>query len=728
MKKLILFLSVVVLLVSCGRHQTRGFAIVVDPESYAQAQTEIDQYQQVVESRGLKPVLVIDRWGVPDSIRACLMSLYQDKRNPIEGCVFIGDIPVAKVRDAQFLTSAFKMDQGGRFPMSEYCVSTDRYYDSFDLEWDFICRDSARSEYFYYTLRSDCQQKLRPSIYSARIFPRTNQLGEKYEKLRRYMRRVNEAAGRENKLDQVFYFGGHGNVSDSYDARMDEKVEMYDQMPWLKKGGSLKFLDFRRDNVVKPRLMNELRRGELDYALLHHHGSEEEQLLSGYPVTSSLPTSLDNARRYVRSLARSGKRRGRSFEDIKASAASYLRSEVPVSWIKEAEDPEIMAKDQAADYAQDLHVAEFKDFAPQVFLVSLDACYNGSFHMDESIQEAYLFGPGSGTLLALANTVNSIQDRWINRYSGMIGLGMRVGYLAMLNVTLETHLFGDPTYCFTPSGDCGFDVNAAMNNTSPRFWRKQLDNCYPAVQALAVYELAERCEGNYSDLLMDIFKSSPYGMVRLAALLELTNYRDDNLTAAVAAGMDDNYELLQRFAVILSGRIGEGCLVEPLMRLYCQNTLPERVEFDLGANALRCYDSALLLPAFRKALAETDCYRNPDSIAAVKEESLTYYSTSMSEDFRQTAFDRSLTVKARLSDILSLRNYNVHSLVPEMLDYLSEPSDDVQIQQAMWETLGWFDLSYQAPGIAAKAQSVMNDSRFDVCVRKEAEKTWNRVK
>jgi len=728
MKKLFLILTAAAMLASCGRQQTPGFAIVIDAESYAQAQGEIDRYQQVVENRGLKPVLVIDRWGVPDSIRACLKQLWQDRHHPIEGCVFIGDIPVAKVRDAQFLTSAFKMDQDGRFPMSEYCVSTDRFYDSFDLEWDFICQDSARSEYFYYTLRTDCPQRLRPSIYSARIFPRTNQLGEKYGKLRRYMQRVNEAADRENRLDQVFYFGGHGNVSDSYDARMDEKVEMYDQFPWLRSGGSLKFLDFRRDNVVKPRLMNELRRKDLDYALLHHHGSEEEQLLSGYPVTGSLPTAIDNARRYVHSLARSGKKRGRSLAEIKTAAASYLRSEVPDSWIKEADSPEIIAKDQAADYAQDLHVAEFKDFAPQALLVSLDACYNGSFHVDESIQEAYLFGPGSGTLLAVANTVNSIQDRWINRHAGMVGLGMRVGYMAMLNVTLETHLFGDPTYCFTPSGDCGFDVNTAMTNDSPRFWRKQLDNCYPAVQALAVYKLAERCEGNYSDLLFEKFSTSPYGMVRLAALLELANYRDDNLTAAVAAGLSDNYELLQRFAVILSGRIGEDCLVEPLMRLYCQNTLPERVEFDLGANALRCYDSASLLPAFSKALALTDCYRNPDSIATVKKESLTYYSTSMSEDFRQNAFNQSLSVKARLSDILSLRNYNVHFLVPEMLAYLSEPSDDVKIQQAMWETLGWFDLSYQAPVIAAKAQAVMNDTRFDERVRREAERTWNRVR
>ena len=158
-----------VCLFSCSNAKRDGFAVVIDKQSYSEAKTEIDGYLKTVEKRGLHPILVIDRWGIPDSIRAELIRLYNAKSNPIEGCVFIGDIPIAKVRDAQFLTSAFKMDQGGRNAMADYCVSTDRFYDSFDLEWDFIQQDTARKEYFYYSLRNDCSQKLRPTIYSARI-------------------------------------------------------------------------------------------------------------------------------------------------------------------------------------------------------------------------------------------------------------------------------------------------------------------------------------------------------------------------------------------------------------------------------------------------------------------------------------------------------------------------------------------------------------------------------
>ena len=96
--------------VSCTESKP-GFAIVIDSQSYKEAKTEIDRYCSLVESRGLYPYLIIDRWGQPDSIRQQLITLYNDRKHPIEGCVFIGDIPVVMVRDAQHFTTALKMDQ-----------------------------------------------------------------------------------------------------------------------------------------------------------------------------------------------------------------------------------------------------------------------------------------------------------------------------------------------------------------------------------------------------------------------------------------------------------------------------------------------------------------------------------------------------------------------------------------------------------------------------------------
>ena len=728
LKNYIFVIIASVCLFSCSNAKRDGFAVVIDKQSYSEAKTEIDGYLKTVEKRGLHPILVIDRWGIPDSIRAELIRLYNAKSNPIEGCVFIGDIPIAKVRDAQFLTSAFKMDQGGRNAMADYCVSTDRFYDSFDLEWDFIQQDTARKEYFYYSLRNDCSQKLRPTIYSARIFPRTNARGDKYEKLRRYMQRVNEADANNNPIDNVLSFGGHGNVSDSWEARMDEKIEMYDQMPWMRRQQKgIMYIDFRHDDFIKERLTTQLQIPELDYAVLHHHGSEEEQLLSGYPVTSSLPVDMDNARRYAHSQTRSYLNRGRTLAEAKKSIETYLRSPIPDEWVKEANNPDVIAADEAYSYAQDLHVAEFSNFHPQVRMVSLDACYNGSFHVDESIQEAYLFGQGNGTLIAIANTVNSIQDRWINRYLGMLGMGLRVGYVAVFNNTLENHVFGDPTFAFTPAADPGFDVNEAVKDHSSKFWTKQLDNPYPAVQVLSCYMLGQKCDGNWNSLLLDKFKTSPYGMVRLAALLELGENRSDELVECIKLGINDGNEMTQRFAVLLAGDCGDKSLAETLVRLYCENTQPDRVRFDLTSTTFRSFDSVSVVSAFERVFPEYTFYNNPDSVGNVIRRNLISTTTSMTSDFDEEVLSDKYSEKNRISNIRSMRNYPVHELVPVMLKYLSEPKEPA-IQEAMWEALGWFELSYQAPLIAAKAKDVMDDERYDKAVRYQAQRAYNRLK
>jgi len=728
MKKCILLLFVAVLLASCaGTGNRDGFAVVIDPQSYKEAKAEIDRYMQVVQSRGLHPILVIDRWGVPDSIRAQLIRLYNAPANPIQGCVFIGDIPIAKVRDAQYLSSAFKMDQSGRYPMSDYCISTDRFYDSFDLEWDFIQQDPDRKEYFYYSLRNDCSQKLRPTIYSARIFPRTNARGEKYEKLRRYLKRVNEADANNNPIDNVLSFGGHGNVSDSWTARMDEKIEMYEQMPWMRRQQKgVEYIDFRYKDLIKETLINELQRTDLDYAILHHHGSEEEQYLSGTPVTSSLPVSIDNARRYVHSQTRSYLKRGRTNAEIKASVENILKSPVPDQWIKEANNPDVIAADEFNSYEMDLHVADFSYYHPQVRMVSLDACYNGSFHEDESIQECYLFGDGNATIIAIANTVNSIQDRWINRYLGMAGLGLRAGYFAVFNNTLENHVFGDPTFAFTPAANPGFDVNEAAINYSASFWKKQLDNEYPAVQAMACYMLAERCEGNYSDLLAAKFRNSPYGMVRLAALMELSCYADDNFLECIRLGINDGFEMTQRFAVKYAADCGNESLIEPLVTLYCENYLPDRVKFDLGSG-FRSFDSTKVVNTFNDIYHKMSNYKNQDSVANVIKKSLMNTTSFMSAEYLDYILSSQNTDKSRISDIRSLRNYPAHSLVPALLDYLSEPKEPA-VQEAMWEALGWFELSYRKEDIAAKAKTVMEDNRYEKAVRDQAVRAYNRLK
>ena len=44
----------------------------------------------------------------PEPIREQLVKLHENEKTPLEGCVFIGDIPIPMIRDAHHLSSAFK--------------------------------------------------------------------------------------------------------------------------------------------------------------------------------------------------------------------------------------------------------------------------------------------------------------------------------------------------------------------------------------------------------------------------------------------------------------------------------------------------------------------------------------------------------------------------------------------------------------------------------------------
>ena len=658
-------IAAALMLVSCSQQQETGFAIVIDQESYRQAQTEIDQYQKTVESRGLKPILVIDRWGVPDSIRQELIRLHADKTAPIEGCVFIGDIPVPMVRDAQHMASAFKMDQDGRFDRTEYCIPTDRFYDCFDLEWQYLDHDTLYTDYYYYSLRADGGQHLDPTIYSARITPRTNERGNKYEKLRRYMQRVNERAQQEPEvIDHILLFGGDGNLSNSIAARMDSKAEFYEQCPWLlDQQQSVKYMDYSQEKYIKTRVVNDIQNPQLDYALLSHHGDAAIQYLSGVTGDEHL-----------------------------------------------------------------LQTFEFDHVHPQATMVSLDACYNGSFHLDDNIQEAYLFGQGNGTMLVLANSVNAIQDKWVNRYMGLLGMGMRAGYMAKLGTFLEFHLFGDPTYTFAKSLDCGFDINEAINYKGDAFWIKQIDSNIPAIQSLAARMLTVTPAN--SDAIFNAFCRSTRSMTRMACLMELTRFRDRNMIECIKLGLNDENEMTQRFSVIYAGKNGSPELIEPLMRLRCQNNLSERVEFDLCSGAYHSLDSALVMDAFKKVFPECTFYWNQDSVREAYSSQIEADAGRLYFDIRKALKSTTASHASKLNAIRGIRNYPPHFLVDDILAYLDKPvaEEDAVIQKATWEAIGWFNLSYRAADIAEHARKVSEDDRFPASVRAEALKTYNRVK
>lgn len=720
-----------VVLAACQRQTTPGFAVVIDPQSYEEAKTEVDRYLETIESRGLYPFLVIDRWGMPDSIRARLVELHSDSRHPIEGCVFVGDIPVVMVRDAQHLTTALKMDQyNPSFPREEYCIPSDRFYDCFDMDFKLIDRDTARSEYFFYSLQADCPQVLYPTIYSARIFPRDNEMGGKYEKLRRYLNRVNGADDLNTPLDSIFYFSGEGFISESVDARIDEKIELYDQFPWTKRQRqTIDYIDWKRDTYVKERLLQQMQHSGFDYAVLHHHGAAETEYLSEYADPATIKEEALMFQRYMREQMREGQRKGMDKAEVMRRVRKFFGCDFPSSWFDGAFDEEQIARDNADDENDNrnanIHFEDFSFYHPQVRMVSLDACYNGSFHLDRSIQEGYLFGKGNGTLVVMANSVNVLQDKWVNHFIGLMGLGMRAGHMAQLGAFMEQHIFGDPTFAFTSAADCGFDVNQAFLDGNEKFWKKQLDNPYPSIRILAMERLV-RMGADCSGRIADIFKKSDSGIVRLAALLELSSFHDDNFVECLALALADGHEMTQRLAANLACKSGDSRLIPGLVAIADRNNTSERIEYDV-TNAFHTFDSIQVVEEFDRHFATVDCYLNKDSIGELIRRSLLSFTRQTVQEVRTKLFDMEASQNVRKAGARALRNSPVHSLVPELLDLLSNPNEDDLILTVLWEAMGWYNISYQAPVIARQALETSKDERFSERVRNEALKTYNRI-
>ena len=199
---------------------TTSFAIIVDNATYQAIKPSVEAYRDAIEKDGLATYIVADNWSSPDNVKAVLMQLAKGKM-PIEGAVFLGDIPVVMSRDAQHMASAFKGDQDQDW--KEYSAGTDRFYDDFDLEWDFIKQDEDLPHFFYYSLSHRGPQKVSTDIYTGRI--RTTG-DDKYAKYEKYLAKVVAAHAENNKLDDFLIFRGNAYNSETKEGWAGEQITL----------------------------------------------------------------------------------------------------------------------------------------------------------------------------------------------------------------------------------------------------------------------------------------------------------------------------------------------------------------------------------------------------------------------------------------------------------------------------------------------------------------------
>ena len=699
-----------------------GFAIVVDPVTYDNVRTEIELYAKAIqEKEQLVPIIVIDKWGVPDSIKNELIRLHRQSKAAIEGAVFIGDIPIPMIRDAQHLTSAFKMDQKV-FGWHDSSVPSDRFYDDFDLKFTFLNKDKDEPLYFYYSLAPESVQYLQPDLYTGRIKANDENGTTRYEKIRAFLKKAIKQKYSRNVTDEILFFSGNGYVSESVTARIDEKAGILENFPWLKhQKNGIEYIDHKRDKAIKDRLKTEMQRPDLDIAILHHHGDVEIQYMNGIPLPKSTTEEIENIKLYLRESLRHAKEKGKDLDTIKVRLSKRF-GDLPMSWFDGTFEPKVMVKDSLFMRSLDLFIDEFATYRPNARLVILDACFNGSFHKKQYIAGAYIFNEGN-TVAVLGNSVNVLQDKWHDRYVGLMALGMRAGRLSQYNPFLEGHFFGDPTFHFTPITSSTSDINKALSDGSESFWKKQLKSLYPAVKAMALRQLVDTGK-DYSALLLDTYKTSDSYLVRMEAMMLLSTYDNDAFIECLKLAVDDSYELIQRFAINFIAKSGDSRLVPAIISVAVKNNTSERCEFNTKM-AMALYPEELLMPEFEKQFANITYYTDKQTVHDAIAKAI-HVNTHKWKNEVDIICDDSSSVKKKIMNIRMLRNYTMHENVPSLLSYVERAKDDT-VQVALWEALGWFSLSYQREIIANKAWQVSQNSKYTKAVRDEALKTYYRV-
>lgn len=697
-----------------------GFAIVIDSKSYSEAKKEVDAYAKSLENDGLQPVILNKNVDSPESIRKQLQKLYSDKKNPIEGAVFIGDIPVPMLRDAQHLTSAFKMNQK-EYPWNESSVPSDRYYDDFDLKFDYIRQDSVQPLYHYFSLRPDSPQFLSPDIYTGRIVPIDNGKDDKYTLLRRYLDKVVELRAEDNILDQLLFFAGHGFVSESIVARIDEKAAYLQNFPWMhtRKNG-IEYIDHKRDKFIKNRLMTELQRRNLDVALLHHHGLDQIEYLNNEPDPETPTEMVNTIKDYANYVYRRHRGKGTPDDSIKANIAKNLGG-LPLEWFEDQESEEHRKHDSIMERKLNLYVEDFDGFTPNCRLVILDACFNGSFHLPKNIAGSYIFDEGK-TAATIANSVNVLQDKWSDRYIGMLGLGMRVGNLPKYNTYLESHCIGDPAFRFKSAVE-GLDANEMLRQPA-EWWAGQLDSQYPAVRAMAMRQLVDN-DLIDSERLLEIYTNDNSEVVRMEAMTLLSLYDDDNFRKCLEMIPEDSYEMIMRYGINYIAKRGDKELVPALIDIAKRNNTGKRVEFGVSqAAALYPYE---MLDAELSRQFNPDDYSEGEAVKGYVAHALDKYANSYRlKDVETVCHNDSASLKAKKQAIRTFRNSTMHYKVDDLLEYVQK-CDNEELTVDLLEALGWFRQSFRHADISKVALEMSKDGKRSKKVRGEALKTYKRI-
>ncbi len=714
-KKALIFIVAigVYLSASAQKAERSSFAVVVDNETYAACKNEIDSYKALLQKEGLFASILSSNWNTPQQVKDALYKLY--KTDNLQGAIFIGNIPIVMVRDAQHLTTAFKMDQE-RNPMFQSSVPSDRFYDDFDLLFNYIKKDSINSLFFYYSLDANSPQKIESDIYTGRLKP-TKRGEAGYDQIRKYFKKLIQERSTSNKLDVLCSYTGEGSFSNSLTAWKEEPVILREQFPQaFKTANSAKFYMFYMYPVMKDVIAKELQRPELDLMLFHEHGMPNRQYLTGEPAESE--NLVESAKLAFRERLR---RESGNPAKVKMLKEKYMSTfKIDSTWFNGAFDREIIIKDSLEELRRGIVLEDVPVIKPNARIVLFDACYNGDFREDRYIAGEYIFSDGK-TLVTLGNSVNVLQDKSSGDMLGLLGLGFRVGEWARMTNILESHIIGDPTFRFADNKRAQID----FNSTNADYWLKVLSaEKHPDLQSLALHKLFSLNYKEMSSLLTKTYFSSSSYMVRLQCIHLLPFYNDNNFKEVLKSSIYDPYEFIRRKSVYAMGRVGYDEFIPSVVSVYINDYLDERVAF----NAVFAFDM-LDIP---KVKAEFEKQLSQNSAIYDKARAKDQFFKRIESRERLAAGSLNLTDKKmkkgeRLFSVSFLRNNNYHTPVERYLATLADKSEDSLIRLRLAEALGWYTYSYKKQIIIDSCKKIASEEPDGSALKNELIKTANRL-
>lgn len=700
-----------------GLKSKTAFAIVVDELTYQKAKTEIDNYRAAVEKSGLGTYIISNNWKNPDEIRSILKGLYGQPQQ-LEGTVLIGDIPVPMIRDAQYLTSTFKINQKINWQRSS--VPSDRFYDDFHLEFDFLKQDTAKKNYFYYSISPTGPQQIHMSIYSARIKPPVFEGKDKYELIKAYLTKVVAEKAKQNKIDNVFISTAHGYNSQSLNAWAGEQLAFKNQFPGLfKPGNQVKFFNFENDPFLKFNLLSALKNKALDMAIMHGHGAPDLQLINGYPAVANPQGSIENITRYLRAKVRAAKEDGRDVQQVKEGFVKSLG--VSMAWMDNALDEKTTIADSIFNENLDIHIKDIINTKPNARFVMLDNCLTGSYHLDEYLAGYYPFSAGAN-IVAVANSIGVLQDLWPNQLLGVLQHGSRVGNWFKHVAYLETHIMGDPTFSFQSNST--FDVNQAITgNNNAAYWKNVLSKPDADLQSLALVYLANQLKpAELSSVLKDIYFNSAYETTRTQAFVLLEKLNNSAYHEVLKAAVNDPYEFIRRRAVYEISENGGDEFVPAMVSMIVNDFHSERVASKIRG-MLHFMNAQACLKEIDQQITPDNMVHFEDSRAALIKS--IQYSEQKVAKMIDTALDKTKADKIRLGDISTMRAYRYHQTIPALISIVKDKANSDYLRLYTLEVLSWFPRSYRKDEILALCKEITGSGAYNADLKKQAQKNIN---